>query len=547
MVAHSMGNTIFRYFLTWLRLELRQESYERSIKQYRRRAQAQKVASKSVNMAGIPGSSSTTNADLQGWMYAPSLSDAATGIQRDSTLYDPSPEHDTRLHHLAELEGDEAWLEWIERHIWTYVGLSAPMLGAVNPLRSVVSGENMGVPISEEVARNMELTFGATHTVSPVSTKAGFCDEWDFDTWDEEPRRNVSARMAESRLACLDDISREIENSSSGANTETLSGDKDVNDPWQNFPALKGLLHQRIDWDTDLAMFMIQHEQCEAKEKSPCFMNRNITLGPLDVQSGEFFETFNSIWKEEKEPLLVKREQLRESFWDTNMHSILNTTWERPLIKHVIMAYGVDIPTEVGYIYGKTDRAETLQKEYDSIPNLKTVVWEDPGGKIVTERTDEKPGFLQSRRKKRYYKDSSLKHSGDGSVPYLSLSWAHTWLLHSLRAARHSANRADDGNVHATETLTEKNPLSSIQISHRPKGATEWNEGPPQASPNPQEVKDDEDNAKNGDTGTQHPHGTRYKPEMIRYHSNGTSRTTGIEYTTSVIEAIGVEHKETTR
>ena len=46
---------------------------------------------------------------------------------------------------LAKHEGDEKWLEWIETHIWTYVGLSAPMMGAVNPLRAVISGENMYV------------------------------------------------------------------------------------------------------------------------------------------------------------------------------------------------------------------------------------------------------------------------------------------------------------------------------------------------------------------------------------------------------------------
>jgi hypothetical protein len=34
---------------------------------------------------------------------------------------------------------------------------------------------------------------------------------------------------------------------------------------------------------------------------------------------------------------------------------------------------------------------------------------------------------------------------------------------------------------------------------------------------------------------------------MKKFHNVGISRTTGIEYTTSVIEAIGVEHKETTR
>ncbi len=46
----------------------------------------------------------------------------------------------------------------METHIWTYVGLSAPMLGAVNPMRAVISGENMGLPISDHDARDMEVS-----------------------------------------------------------------------------------------------------------------------------------------------------------------------------------------------------------------------------------------------------------------------------------------------------------------------------------------------------------------------------------------------------
>ena len=59
---------------------------------------------------------------------------------------------------LAKHEGDEAYLKWMEAHIWTYVGLAAPLLGAVNPLRSVISGENMGLPFTDEVARKLELS-----------------------------------------------------------------------------------------------------------------------------------------------------------------------------------------------------------------------------------------------------------------------------------------------------------------------------------------------------------------------------------------------------
>jgi hypothetical protein len=126
-----------------------------------------------------------------------------------------------------------------------------------------------------------------------------------------------------------------------------------------------------------------------------------------------------------------------------------------------------------------------------------------------------------------------LPHSGDGSVPYLSLSWAHTWLLHAVRALRHSGKH--EGPV---------NPLIDVQISHRPKGAMEWLVGPP---PDHEIVGEDKKVEDSSDTGTAHPHGTRYKPLMLRYDNRGTSRTTGIEYTTTVIEAVGVEHKETTR
>ena len=69
-----------------------------------------------------------------------------------------------KLRRMAKNEGDINWRRWIDDHIWTYVGLSAPMLGAVNPLRSVISGENMGIPVTDASIRVIELTFGSTHS-----------------------------------------------------------------------------------------------------------------------------------------------------------------------------------------------------------------------------------------------------------------------------------------------------------------------------------------------------------------------------------------------
>ena len=82
------------------------------------------------------------------------------------------------------------------------VGLAAPMLGAPGPLRSVLSGENMGLPFTDEEARGLELcecrgslsiianetilslkldrscrpaAFGSTSNVNPISTKVSNC------------------------------------------------------------------------------------------------------------------------------------------------------------------------------------------------------------------------------------------------------------------------------------------------------------------------------------------------------------------------------------
>ena len=155
-----------------------------------------------------------------------------------------------------------------------------------------------------------------------------------------------------------------------------------------------------------------------------------------------------------------------------------------------------------------------------------------------------------------------LHHSGDGTIPYLSLMWAHTWLLHAIRGAMKSSD------------TTVSILLDSIRVSHRQKGGNEWLEG---YGSDPLRAPID---SFDGDTGTSNPHGTKYKPKMIRFQTSGNSRLTGMEYTTTVIgasqclfydsfisfismsshfyypvrllfinfiEAIGVEHKETTR
>ena len=160
------------------------------------------------------------------------------------------------------------------------------------------------------------IAFGSTHSVNPISSKSGFCDEWEVNSWDEDPSKTEKS-PAHTRLECLDDIVNEVE---SGLHGE---------DPWEDYPALKSLLKDRLDWDSSFPMIEIKEEHCKtAKSKEPCVVNGTTNCGPKHVESGEIFDIFTKIFKEEGEPLTMKREQLEEAFWNTKVPNPLNNTWE---------------------------------------------------------------------------------------------------------------------------------------------------------------------------------------------------------------------------
>jgi hypothetical protein len=555
MVAHSMGNNVFRYFLEWLRNQMHEEAYSRLLRMTEVREKAMKqTQSKGSSSGRGPGwvagleteGKQSETATYSDTIYKMANSvvnsldgiwQSVTGVSDEINLNDvqdiESPTLESKLRRdqlweLAQAEGDDEWLEWIDKHIWTYVGLSAPLLGAINPLRAVISGENMGMPMTEKAAREMEITFGSTHTLNPISTSSGFCDELDG-------KDHGSAR---SKLACLEELMVGID--------ETVGEE----DPWENFPTLKAILKDRVDWDTDFVPFKVVREICEKDEKPPCKKSREYHFTPKDVQSGDLFSHFGKIWNEEGEPLKIKREQLAASWWmNPSMPNLLNMTWDRPHIKHVIMSYGVDYPTEVGYVFKKVEfEDDENEKRYEDTPLLTRVVYEEAENKhyeeiVVPEMKSLADSMLKKKPKKEFLNHGTMHRSGDASVPYLSLAWAHTWLLHATRAMRHSKY----SDMKEGDRISDDNALDSIKVSYRPAGGSEWMDGGKShcTKHNPESLS--KDDAESDISVGDHPHGTKYKPEMFRYQSKGKSRLTGMEYTTAVIEAVGVEHKETTR
>ena len=199
MVAHSMGNVVFRYFLEWLRLEMRKETLAELMEGWERRKKSQAQAKQQKQHQGASGSGTDASGQghRSGWVggstststsptptptqHSPQdrITAFASGLRSGidtfvKTYFDEedaesndqkgindnveSEIDDTRssstdseteeiqraqLVELSKIEGDTKWLQWLHKHIWTYVGLSAPLIGAVNPLRAVLSGENM--------------------------------------------------------------------------------------------------------------------------------------------------------------------------------------------------------------------------------------------------------------------------------------------------------------------------------------------------------------------------------------------------------------------
>ena len=159
-----MGNSVFRYFLKWLRVQMREEAYERYVEQHLKLSttSATKTASASggtfwrrrafttpdeamVQAEQILGSHDVDNKHQN------------TKDEKKDNKSDQSGRQYPQLYEIAKVEGDTEWIDWLGKHIWTYVGLSAPLLGAPGPLRSVLSGENMGLPFTDEEARMLEV------------------------------------------------------------------------------------------------------------------------------------------------------------------------------------------------------------------------------------------------------------------------------------------------------------------------------------------------------------------------------------------------------
>ncbi|KAL3666109.1 hypothetical protein V7S43_008900 [Phytophthora oleae] len=117
-------------------------------------------------------------------------------------------------------------------------------------------------------------------------------------------------------------------------------------------------------------------------------LSRNYTSA--DIASGQLFRDMSAY-----DPVFGKLEALRKKFYVEDPVLDFFKPWERPPIASVYSVYGVNVPTKTFFEY---ENAET------------------PGHWFQVQFMNEEG------------QEPTCSKTGDGTVPYHSLSWAHTWL-----------------------------------------------------------------------------------------------------------------------
>eukprot|EP01104_Vermistella_antarctica_P017371 TRINITY_DN6149_c0_g1_i2.p1 TRINITY_DN6149_c0_g1~~TRINITY_DN6149_c0_g1_i2.p1 ORF type:complete len:530 (+),score=99.54 TRINITY_DN6149_c0_g1_i2:386-1975(+) len=235
---------------------------------------------------------------------------------------------------------------WLDEHVMSYVAVGAPHLGSAEPIKAIMKGLTFGLPITVANARLMGSSFGSTPWMMPFKLSGYGEISERFSVWPVEHMLEIDFKGA-SWIDAADEREK------------VKFGPVDMNDGVKNpiFP-LQELFRQAGKWD-------------------------NISADTV---------------------LVIDRYYKREGEALADYFS----PWERPPVKSVYCAYGINLRTEIGY---KMSPDPSRPGEW----NIDDVIVEE-NGRIYSQSGDiDIPA--DGKRK-----------SGDGTVPYVSLAWCHKWL-----------------------------------------------------------------------------------------------------------------------
>ncbi|KAF5482456.1 hypothetical protein F2P56_003026 [Juglans regia] len=311
VLAHSLGNNVFRYFLEWLKLE-------------------------------IP------------------------------------PKH---------------YVQWLDEHIHAYFAVGAPLLGSIQTVKSTLSGDTFGLPVSEGTARLLFNSFSSSLWMLPFS-KYCRADNTYWKHFSGVTRRGHQTYHCEEQ---------EFRSNFSGLATNIINIE---------IPSIRG-------FDAYPSVSEVAETNLSRME---CGLPTQLSFSAREIADGTFFKAIEDYDPDSKRLLY----QLEKSYHGDPVLNPL-TPWDRPPIKNVFCVYGIDSKTEVGYYFAPSG------KPY-------------PDNWIITDVIFEVEGSLFSRSGD-LVEGNAGAASGDETVPYHSLSWCKNWLGPKVNITRAPQSEHDGSDI----------------------------------------------------------------------------------------------------
>eukprot|EP00045_Choanoeca_perplexa_P011545 m.123105 g.123105 ORF g.123105 m.123105 type:complete len:1130 (-) comp15670_c0_seq2:15-3404(-) len=353
------------------------------------------------------------------------------------------------------------YLAWTAKHVVSYYSIAPPLLGAPSAAYAALIGDNMGLPITAGQSRGMGSTFGSVPWMQPVSARMP--DEKrpypKLHKWSGKGATTLRLRdviggpdnySATEATVWRVDLARNQSTTPTQFRFEhtpvadLLSKHFDV-DFDSKAPQVSDSAHKPIDTTQDAKLRdppptpdgMLDEGWMRYILNVTFYNGSSHSYSVEDFATGQLFQEFASFGNDSMARNIYESfvDDYRETSLELNPHFKRPS---RPPVRQVAVIYGVNVRTK--HFIG-------LQQAI-------------PGGpyapQIIHETTD---GQLQNS-KGRVIGSTGLRKSGDGSVPYASLSWAHAWHLTDDVRVTYRPSRMKEYYQHLLGKWGEQNVLS---------------------------------------------------------------------------------------
>ena len=306
--------------------------------------------------------------------------------------------------------------EWIHNHVLGFQAIGWPMLGAVEGMRSLVNGVG-GLPIGLEASRYLSTSFGSSHWITPrqdkgISTAQGFSVRT-LNRLRWPPPPPLKQQDTDNPIAVAAKNTCQCPCADEDVDGGTCAADEGGSEAsWDGRCPLG--CHIRLadsSWQ-DEAVIKVNFDPKAAAAGESAKNNTTRTYGSMDMRG-----VLSDLVRHANDTLAGDALRIFETHYDALPDQELNPLRAPPRrfpVRHVGFFYGVDVPTyaRLHFEYDGPGTADFSRGARWQMPDFAKEV---DGGQLKWHAN----GSIAGR--------TGLRHGGDGTVNYNSLSFAHAW------------------------------------------------------------------------------------------------------------------------